>query len=247
MFKQIRWQIILGAGLTAASVLLYLTQIEIFHNTHDTFFYLFQDLAFFPIQVLLATLVLNEILTAREKIGKMKKIYMIIGIFFSETGTELLKKLTGFDQECLRIRDHLLVKEHWTKAEFTLAGKKVQRHDCKIECPKQDFLMIRNLLAGKRETILGLLQTPYLLEHETFTDLLLAVSHLTEELSFRTDLDRLSEKDCQHLFGDIRRAYILLITEWLAYLKHLKENYPYLYSLALRTNPFDPNASAAFK
>ncbi len=247
MFRQIRWQIILGLGLILSSILLFLAQIEIFHDPHDTFFYLFQDLAFIPIQVLIVTLILNELLVAREKLTKMKKIYMIIGIFFSETGTELLKELTGFDQECLRIRDHLLVKEHWTKAEFSEAGKKVKHHDCKIECPKKDFLMIKNLLTGKRQTILGLLQTPYLMEHETFTDRLLAVSHLTEELSFRTDLDRLSEKDCQHLFGDIRRAYILLITEWLAYLKHLKENYSYLYSLALRTNPFDPSARPEIK
>ena len=35
-----------------------------------------------------------------------------------------------------------------------------------------------------------------------------------------------------------------LIAEWLAYMRHLKKNYPYLFSLALRTNPFDPQASA---
>jgi hypothetical protein len=45
----------------------------------------------------------------------------------------------------------------------------------------------------------------------------------------------------------MKRAYLLLISEWLAYLKHLKENYPYLFSLSVRTNPFDPNASPVFK
>jgi len=29
----------------------------------------------------------------------------------------------------------------------------------------------------------------------------------------------------------------------LAYMKHLKKEYPYLFSLAVRTNPFDPGAS----
>ncbi|MBA7569274.1 hypothetical protein ES708_11013 [subsurface metagenome] len=33
------------------------------------------------------------------------------------------------------------------------------------------------------------------------------------------------------------------ISEWLDYMKHLKNNYPYLFSLAMRTNPFDANAS----
>jgi hypothetical protein len=57
------------------------------------------------------------------------------------------------------------------------------------------------------------------------------------------DLKQLPETDCQHLSGDIKRVYGLLISEWLAYMKHLKDNYPYLFSLAARMNPFDPKAS----
>ncbi|GEM_PF-6682769 len=43
--------------------------------------------------------------------------------------------------------------------------------------------------------------------------------------------------------GDIERAYALLIREWLSHLDHLKASYPYLFSLAVRTNPFNPTAS----
>jgi hypothetical protein len=49
--------------------------------------------------------------------------------------------------------------------------------------------------------------------------------------------------DYEHLSGDIKRAYIMLITEWVAYMKHLKGSYPYLFPLAVRTNPFNPAAS----
>jgi hypothetical protein len=38
-------------------------------------------------------------------------------------------------------------------------------------------------------------------------------------------------------------VYELLAAQWLAYMKHLRDNYPYLFSLAIRTNPFDPDAS----
>ena len=37
-------------------------------------------------------------------------------------------------------------------------------------------------------------------------------------------------------------AYGLLAGEWLRYMRHLMADYPYLYSLALRTNPLDPDA-----
>jgi hypothetical protein len=30
-------------------------------------------------------------------------------------------------------------------------------------------------------------------------------------------------------------------------MEHLKNDYPYLFSLAVRTNPFDPNASVEVK
>jgi len=39
----------------------------------------------------------------------------------------------------------------------------------------------------------------------------------------------------------------LLLVEWLSYMEHLQDDYPYLFSLAIRTNPFDQDASAAIR
>jgi len=39
----------------------------------------------------------------------------------------------------------------------------------------------------------------------------------------------------------------MLLQEWLSYLQHLQVDYPYLFSLAARTNPFDRTASAAIE
>jgi hypothetical protein len=41
----------------------------------------------------------------------------------------------------------------------------------------------------------------------------------------------------------MNRVYGLLVREWLSYMQHLKGTYPYLFSLAMRTNPFDSQAS----
>ena len=96
-------------------------------------------------------------------------------------------------------------------------------------------------LQKNRKFLLALLENPNLLEHETFTDLLRAVFHLTEELDKRNNMYQLPKSDYEHLRKDVERAYNLLIDEWLDYMEHLKNNYPYLFSLAMRTNPFDPN------
>ena len=106
-----------------------------------------------------------------------------------------------------------------------------------------DLEDLRNFLVQKRDFFLRLLENPNLLEHDSFSSLLLAVFHLTEELVHRPNLDHLTTPDKEHLATDIQRAYVLLIREWLAYMAHLQRHYPYLFSLALRTNPFDPYAT----
>jgi hypothetical protein len=42
----------------------------------------------------------------------------------------------------------------------------------------------------------------------------------------------------------MKRTYSQLVVQWLLYMEHLKDDYPYLFSLAVRTNPFDPDASS---
>ena len=106
-----------------------------------------------------------------------------------------------------------------------------------------DLNNLRDFLEAKRNFLLRLLENPNLLEHDSFSNLLLAVFHLTEELAQRRDLSHLTQGDQEHLAVDLKRAYSRLIREWLAYMRHLNQRYPYLFSLALRTNPFDPTAS----
>jgi hypothetical protein len=201
------------------------------------------DIAFVPIEVLLVTLIIHRLLNAREKRAMLKKMNMVVGVFFSEVGITLLKLLSVFDPQSCKLGVKLVVASNWPEQEFSMVKKYVKNYDCKIEIDRGDIEGLKDFLVGERRFLLALLQNPNLLEHEFFTDLLWAVSHLTEELSHRKDLKTLPHADYEHLSGDIKRAYIMLITEWLAYMKHLKESYPYLFSLAVRTNPFDPAAS----
>jgi hypothetical protein len=70
------------------------------------------------------------------------------------------------------------------------------------------------------------------------------VFHLAEELEFREDLEGLPLADANHLKSDARRAYSQITVAWLVYAEHLKENYPFLFSLAARINPLSEHPSA---
>jgi len=81
--------------------------------------------------------------------------------------------------------------------------------------------------------MLRLLENPNLLEHESFTDMLWAIFHFTEELEKRASFDDLPRTDYEHLEGGLERAYKHVLSEWLKYMEHLMDNYPYLFSLAI--------------
>ena len=245
--KHLRWQIILGVSFIALSTLFYLIQIVVFRAPRDTFFYLFQDLAFVPVQVLLVTLIINRLLGEREKRSRLEKLNMVIGVFFSEAGRDLLVYLSDADPRLEEIRRDLVVSEGWSENKFALVSRGLKEYDYGIDIEKIDLPYLRSFLTGKRDLFVQLIENPNLHEHETFTDLLLAVFHLVEELSFREDFAHLPESDRVHLTGDMKRVYALLAYEWLAYMRHLKDNYPYLFSLAMRTNPFDETASPVVK
>lgn len=245
--KKLNWQIVFGLSLILLSVILYFVHYAIFRNIHYIFTYLIGHLAFLPIHVLLVTLVIHQLLKIREKRAMLKKMNMVIGAFFSEVGTRLLKSFPDFDVHYEKIRENLIITNDWSEREFSDVRNRLKSYDYKIDSQKGDLESLKSFLLDRRDFLLGLLENPNLLEHESFTDLLWAVFHLTEELANRSDVKQLSVTDYVHLSGDIKRAYVLLISEWLAYMKHLKDNYPYLFSLSVRTNPFDPNALVEVK
>jgi hypothetical protein len=240
--KKAYWFIILICSLIITSVTFYFIQISIFENPRDTFFYMFQDLAFVPLQALLVTFILDGLLKKRDKQALLNKMNMVIGVFFHEVGTELFTHFRQCTQNYEELSNNLKITTYWTSKDFNKKIKHLKFYPYEIQTNPEKLQYLMKFFQSKRECILSLLGNPNLLEHDTFTDLLLAVSHLSDELYHRKEFTDLNPRDLEHLKNDLIRAYKLLVSEWLSYMKHLKTDYPYLYSIALRTNPFNPEA-----
>ena len=238
-----KWKIFWGAALISLSAFFYFTHYLIFRDPHHIFIYMVGDIAFVFIEVLLVTIIIHELLNYRDKKSKLYKLNMIIGVFFSEIGTDLLKIFSEFDRNTEKMREDFSSCMDWFDEQFHNAFKTCKNYEYNIDIHRGDLGALKSLLLNKRHFLVTLLQNPNLLEHETFSDLLWAVFHLTEELAYRKDIRDLKDADYKHIANDTKRAYVLLTTEWLVYMKHLKDHYPYLFSLAMRTNPFDPDAS----
>jgi hypothetical protein len=187
--------------------------------------------------------VTETMLAKREIESRMEKLNMVIGVFYSEVGIQLLSDFSRYDPEFDAIRPGLLVGTQWTDRDFVRARKDSARHGYSVDMSHVHLPDLKTFLSGKRDFLLRLLENPVLLEHQSFTDLLRAVFHLTEELAYRTSFDNIPPADKGHIAVDIKRSYHLLVGEWISYMKYLKNNYPFLFSLAVRTNPFDTSAT----
>lgn len=236
--KRNQFEISIGIILIAACVLLSFLHWLIFRDAHTLFFYLMEDIVFLPIQVLLVTLVLEGLLSHREKQVLLEKLNMVIELFFSEVGVDLIKQLVGFDANREEFLRNFASIEHWSDQDFTFHRHQVLKKKLEPDCQMVELSQLSQFLRDKRNFMLRLLENPNLLEHETFTDLLWAVFHLGEEFSHLKECTELTSANRQHLITDIERAYFLLVYEWLGYMRHLKTKYPYLFSLAVRINPF---------
>jgi len=240
--------IFLAAGISlAVSGLLYFIHYIVFRDVNHIFIYMVGDFAFLPLEVFLVVIVIERILTHREKQTIMQKLKMVVGAFFSEMGSHLLGDLLGSFENRDEICQHLAVAQNWTANDFQKAKAFSLTLKGRVDYHKIDLDALKTFLIQERTFLLRLLENPNLLEHELFADLLWATTHFTEELEARPSLKNLPESDLEHLANDINRMYRHLASEWVSYVEHLKSNYPYLFSLVLRTHPFQEHPSAVVR
>jgi len=186
---------------------------------------------------------IEYLIDKRERAERLKKLNMIVGVLFSELGIRLLKSFGEKDPAIGEIRAALVVADKWSEDEFKRAFGLLNNHSYAVKSQDFNLVVLRDQLKTREDFMIRMLENPELLEHEAFTELMQALFHLNEELVIRERLTGLPQTDYDHLSGDITRAYRHLALAWLRYMQHLKAHYPYLFSLAMRVNPFDVNAS----
>jgi hypothetical protein len=243
MKEDTRWKLIAGILLVTLTLAMLTAHYLIFQDEHHLFIFFAGDLAFIPIEVLVVTLIIDQMLESREKQRRMEKLNMVVGTFFSRIGTPLLVQLVRADSDIDNIREHLSIGSEWRNDIFQEVQKCLTSHSCNVAIDLVNLEALKSFLASHEDFLLRLVENPMVFEHETFTDLILAVDHLDEELKARGYLNSLPTADQAHLAIDIHRVYSQLIPEWLKYMEYLKIHYPYLFSLAIRKNPFDRSAS----
>lgn len=230
-----------GILLIFLSFLLHALHFVLFKDLKHIFVYLLGDIAFIPLEVFIVSLVIDQLLERREKQERFKKVNMLIGLFYQELGLRLLGAFTMADPHVDQLQKICHVTPNWQEADFRRAEQAIGQISYQVSAYKVNLDELQAMLAENKSLLINLIANPTLLEHETFSELLLAVSHLQDELQLRASARRANPKyeNLDHLQIDMERAYGHLMVQWLRYIEHLKSDYPFLFATALVTNPLN--------
>jgi hypothetical protein len=238
MEKHMNWKILTGIIMLFLASGFYVLHYFIFHDAHHIFIYLIGDIAFVFIEVLLVTLIIHHLLKDWEKKSHLKKLNMVIEVFFSEFGKTLLAYFSSFDKNLPQIQNFIIDQNDNCDLNFKQAFSAIKKYQAHIDMKAIDLPKLASFLQSKRNFIVSMLQNPALLEHQSFTETIMAIFHIAEELISR-NIENLSEEDLEHTKEDIERAYNKLIAQWLSYMEYTKKHYPYFFLFAMSTNPFN--------
>ncbi len=240
--KILREKTIFIVALLIISALFFVLQLVFYHNMQEGMFLFFQDLWFLPIHVIIVTFILDRFIALREKKEKLERLNILINDFFNEAGREILKEANGFIYNMDEIKDIFAITGHWKEEDFKKAVAAIDKQSITARISPAHLPALKAVLNDKKKNILAMVENPSLLEHDRFTEMLFALYHLADELNAREDLSSLPAADLEHLSLDLKRAYRYLCVEWLYFNQYIKKKYPYLFSLALRRNPFAGNS-----
>ncbi len=239
--------VLISAGLILLSISLYSVQYFIFRDINYILFYLISNIAFIPIEVLIVTVILQRLLESHERSQRLEKLNMVIGVFYNRVGTVLLDIMIKADEDLIKLRNELIIIDSWSVNDFERARMKIEGHIFNIKISTVCIMEVKKCLEENGDFLVQLLENPVVLEHDSFTELLQAVFHAMDELERRKDFGILPPSDIAHIQLDLQRVYKQLVISWISYMQYLKRKYPYLFSLAIRTNPFDETASVVIK
>ena len=238
MKKRTKETILIGSGLVLLSVILHYIHVLIFNDVHHTMIFLVADIAFIPLEVFFTTIVIDKMIERREKEHLLEKLNMLIGLFYTELGTKLLSDIVKGDAHGVMANHRTITADTWCDKSFSKLHEDIFQYDYEINIDKINLKDIRNRLDNNKDLLINLISNGSLLEHETFTEMLMTIMHLKEELDTRYSKD-IEEYEIKHIEKDLMDVYKYLTIEWAEYMKYLSRNYPSLYCKALINNPFD--------
>ena len=237
--KEHKQTIRIGLALLALSAFLHFVHYLIFRDLNHILIYLLGDIAFVPLDVFFVTVVLERIIDKRDEKQMIKKLNMLVGLFYQEVGQDLLKQFVNADPKIEADDLSTTINHNWCEDNYVEMRRRILKHDCSVNIYKIDLKVVDERLTQHKGMITNMITNPAIHEHGPFSEVLMSVFHLADELKHRPYKENAKE-DLEHLKVDVERVYKQMAKDWVTYMSHMQNDYPYLFSTAIKNNPFDP-------
>ena len=224
--------------LLCTSALLYAIHYLIFRDLHHLAIFGLHELAFVPLEVILVTLGLDKLVEKTHREETRSKVSIIETLYFNESGGTMLRYLTSFDPDAARLRELLQVTESWRSSDFRQAIRQLKSYPFLLDLDRIDFFGLHYHLSQRHEYYRSMLENPALTQSEAFTEMIMKIYLLWEELDGRTNLYQLPEKDRNYLAELLHEIYRELTEYWLDNVYNHSIHNRFRLHRAIESNPF---------
>lgn len=220
-------------------ILFYYIYYFIFGGIKSLMESLIMSIATIPLDILVTGFIANYIVEKKEREKKENEMNMIIGIFYNQVGTEVLDVLVKADNCIENIRNTALIKKDWKQEQYKILYEKLNQYEYCVDINKLDLSKLKDILLKNEDFFIDLILNPTIQDKELFTETIVAMIHLKDELNDRFIGEELDDYEKVHITVDLNMAYKSLALRWVDYMYHLQTLYPQLFTKALVTSPFD--------
>lgn len=220
---------VIALGLLGLSLLLYGVTYWLFGDLPLMQKYFMLHLAFLPVHALVLTVILEELLSFRERISRRRRLNTYLGVFFRRMGIDLYLRLVGLLDNREELEGIILVQPHWHHRDFREARRRLTQFEPQMRPDPQGMRELLEFLAGNDHEILEMTRNPYLWEFDNFYRMVVAFFHFLEQTRFRDEPALTSPWLLGHLAQEAGKTLQMLLLIWLGYLEQLKKDHPILF------------------
>ena len=151
--KTSRWQLQLATALLGTAVILYAVRLLAFPDPalrSEMWRFLVGDIAFLFVQVPIVSLVIDGLIRRREREETRRKLNMVIGAFFSETGQLVLGEIAQSDAGLAEVQEDFVPHAAWKAADYQEAREALLAHKPSISLEPHRLERLKSVLSEER-------------------------------------------------------------------------------------------------
>ena len=224
--------------LLCTSVVLYVLHYLVFRDLHHIGIFFLHELAGMPLEVILVSLFFDKLIEKTHEEENKSKLSIIETLFFNESGGNMLRYLSSFDPNFRQLSDVLAVRMDWKSVDYQAARLHLKDYPFHLDVEKVDFFGLHYHLDERHAYYRNILENPALTQSNEFTELVMKIYLMWEELDCRTDLYNLDLHEKHYLGELLTEIYEELVVYWLDNAhNHSIHNRPRLHRV-IETSPF---------